>query len=208
MAIRPGMIWLVNHLRTLIDDQRETYLDDETLQRLLDGRRSVHNYTHLQPEPIVWPGGAVSYLGFRGGRFWEGSVGLEFYDGGYNRIHPGTAPGYGSAFVGDPFGTVGWMDLLGGSFGFAGTLAPGGTIPQGPDRPVMARGCTYDVYGAAADALEIQAAQVAQDFDFQTEGVSYSRSQKHEQLMKQAERYRSMSCTAVSFAEAIRRDAN
>lgn len=207
MPLRTGMIWLVAHLRTLIDDDRETYLNDDTLQLILDRRRRDHSYLPLQAETYIAPGGAVSYLGFCGGGYWEGSAGLEFYDGGYTRVHPGAVPGHGSAQNGDVLGTTGWMDLLRGSFGFAGTLAVGGTVLQGPIRPVMARGRTYDIYGAAADALEVQAAQVAQHFDFQTEGLSYSRSQKHEQLLKQAALYRSMSTSGVSVSDVVRADA-
>lgn len=207
MAIRPGMIWLVNHLRTLIDDQRETYLDDETLEALLDQRSREHRDCELEAIPRWYPEG-LSYVDFQGPKMLEGPPNIELFDGSRNTLAFPVVLAYGSPATGLNVGTAVYVDLRLGRFRFQGTAVAWSPVPQGPQRPIYLNGRSYDVYGAAADALEIQAAQVSQDFDFQTEGVSYSRSQKHEQLTKQAERYRSMSCTAVSFAEAVRRDAN
>lgn len=49
---------------------------------------------------------------------------------------------------------------------------------------------TYDLNAAAADLWEEKAAVVAQDFQFQADGGSYSRQQKYEQYMKQARYFR------------------
>lgn len=50
---------------------------------------------------------------------------------------------------------------------------------------------TYDLNAAAADIWEEKAAVLAQDYDFNADGASYSRSQAYEQAMKMASRYRS-----------------
>jgi hypothetical protein len=49
---------------------------------------------------------------------------------------------------------------------------------------------TYDLNAAAAAIWEEKAGVFSQDFDFQADGASYSRSQAYEQAMKQARYYR------------------
>lgn len=49
---------------------------------------------------------------------------------------------------------------------------------------------TYDLNAAAAAIWEEKASVLSQDFDFQADGGSYSRSQAYEQAMKQARYYR------------------
>lgn len=49
---------------------------------------------------------------------------------------------------------------------------------------------TYDLNAAAAAIWEEKAGVLSQDFDFQADGGSYSRSQAYEQAMKQARYYR------------------
>ena len=49
---------------------------------------------------------------------------------------------------------------------------------------------TYDLNAAAAAIWEEKAAVLSQDFDFQADGGSYSRSQAYEQAMKQARYFR------------------
>lgn len=43
---------------------------------------------------------------------------------------------------------------------------------------------TYDLHAAAAEIWEEKAAEAAQDYDFQADGGSYSRSQVHEQFQE------------------------
>ncbi len=50
---------------------------------------------------------------------------------------------------------------------------------------------TYDLNAAAAEVWEEKAGTLAQDFDFSADGGNYSRSQAHEQAMKQARYFRS-----------------
>ena len=49
---------------------------------------------------------------------------------------------------------------------------------------------TYDLPAAAAAIWEEKAGTLSQDFDFQADGGSYTRSQAYEQAMKQARYYR------------------
>lgn len=50
---------------------------------------------------------------------------------------------------------------------------------------------TYDLNAAAADIWEEKAAILAQDYDFEADGSSYTRSQAYEQAMKQVRYFRS-----------------
>jgi hypothetical protein len=48
----------------------------------------------------------------------------------------------------------------------------------------------YDVYGAAAELLEMWAAREKLNFDFSADGAQYRRSQKVEMLLQLAAQYR------------------
>lgn len=50
---------------------------------------------------------------------------------------------------------------------------------------------TYDLHAAAADIWEEKAAATSELFDFQADGGSFTRSQKHQQHMQQARYHRS-----------------
>lgn len=64
--------------------------------------------------------------------------------------------------------------------------------------PLSVRGKFYDVNAAAADALEAWAGKVALEFDFSTQGESFSRSQKQEQLLALARKYRAKQMVCIS----------
>ena len=70
--------------------------------------------------------------------------------------------------------------------------------------PVYLTGRSYDVYAAAADAMEARAAQVALAFDFSADGASYSRSQQGEALLRLAKQYRGRSRPTI--ARMVRND--
>ncbi len=76
--------------------------------------------------------------------------------------------------------------------------------------PVYLTGRSYDVYAAAADALEARAAQVALAFDFSADGASYQRSQQGEALLRLAQQYRrsSRSQSRLQTATLVRDDIN
>jgi hypothetical protein len=51
-------------------------------------------------------------------------------------------------------------------------------------------GKVYDLFAAAAAALDVWAMQEALSFDFDADGASYKRSQKQNMLLRMAEQYR------------------
>jgi hypothetical protein len=52
------------------------------------------------------------------------------------------------------------------------------TFITGQTPPVFITGQVYDLWGAAVEVLEAWIGKVARDFDFSTDGQSFSRSQK------------------------------
>ena len=70
--------------------------------------------------------------------------------------------------------------------------------------PIYLTGRSYDVYAAAADAMEARAAQVALAFDFSADGATYHRSQQGEALLRLAKQYRGRS--RVTVARMVRDD--
>ena len=72
--------------------------------------------------------------------------------------------------------------------------------------PVYLTGRSYDVYAAAADALEARAAQVALAYDFSADGATYHRSQQGEALLRLARQYRGQA--RASVARMVRSDTN
>lgn len=62
---------------------------------------------------------------------------------------------------------------------------------------------TYDLYVAAAEAWRMKAGQFAEDFDFEAEGASFSRSQKYTNALKQASRYAAMAGQMAPQIEAL-----
>ena len=52
---------------------------------------------------------------------------------------------------------------------------------------------TYDLYALAAEIWDEKASEISDEFDFSADGGSFSRSQKVQQYMAQARKYRSLS---------------
>ncbi len=67
---------------------------------------------------------------------------------------------------------------------------------------------TYDLNAAAADVWTEKAASLAADYDFETQGQSFSRSQAYEQAMAQARQYRSRRSWKTVTARPEPRDPN
>ena len=72
------------------------------------------------------------------------------------------------------------------------------TFDEHQQPPVYLTGRNYDVYAAAADALEARAAQVALAYDFSADGASYHRSQQGEALLRLARQYRGRSRPTIA----------
>lgn len=73
------------------------------------------------------------------------------------------------------------------------SVKPDGRIEFAEDmggRQLLLTGLAYDLNGAASDVLTSWAAMVAESYDVTVDGQSMKRSQRHAQLLKQAETFR------------------
>ena len=158
---RATMAELITRLRKLVNDPSSVSFDDDTLQNYLDARRERANYVPLEAEDTIAPGGAVSYLTwFAPCGDWEEDAAV--YNNAYAALTPSTE------------------DLVNGRWTFA----------TQPAYPVYLLGWTYDLYGAAADALEERTAQVSEDYTFQADGGYYVRSDKQRMVLATISQYR------------------
>lgn len=163
MAERAGMTALVDFVERLVNDPTNEAHSRDDIQAALDVYRIEARYVELAPL-VTYGGGGASYLTFQATTgYWESSAAL--YSASYATLTPATS------------------DPMAGRWTFA----------TEPARPVTVLGFTHDPYQAAADLLEVRAAQLADDYDFQTGPDSFKRSQRQAQLLKLAERYRAMS---------------
>lgn len=173
MAERAGMTALVDFVERLVNDPANEAHSRDDIQAALDLYRIEARYTELAPLVTYGVGGA-SYLTFQAAvGHWESDATL--YNAGYNVLAPATS------------------DPMAGRWTFA----------TEPARPVMVLGWAHDPYQAAADLLEVRAAQLAEQYDFSTGPDSFRRSQKHAQLLALAERYRAMSPRLKAKVEAV-----
>lgn len=89
--------------------------------------------------------------------------------------------------------TATFVTFWGGQIPGTGTVTPFGfctfTESQVASMPLLS-GTAYDLYGAAADILTDWASAVKLGYDLTTDGQTLKRSQRHEQLMGQAEDFR------------------
>lgn len=156
---------LVRRLRTLINDEAGTVWSDDRLCLFLDDYRQEIRYEQLIYAETYTTGGHVQYLEYYApSGWWE--TGAELLDHTFTVVTPAVS------------------DLLVGKWTFATSTVP----------PVFIRGSQFDIYASAADVLTAQAARVMLDFDFVSEAAAkYSRSQKHAQLLAQANEYRARS---------------
>lgn len=142
------------------------------MQAALDAYRVEWRYVPLVGVPTQSPGG-VGWLTYDAAApYWEADA--TFYDAALAPIVPVTS------------------DWTAGRW----------TFSTEPAAPVVILGWNHDPYQAAADLLEIRAAQTAEEYDFTTGPDSYKRSQKHKQLLALAERYRAMSPRLKALAMA------
>lgn len=126
---------------------------DAQIQEALDLRRTVVIECNLAWRASTAPGGTVTYHDYFAPRGnWEDTVTLK--DRTFNILVPTSA------------------DLLTGHWTFVNNQIG----------PVFITGATHDPAGAAYDLLAAWSAQLSLDFDFATDGQSFSRSQKFAQL--------------------------
>jgi hypothetical protein len=72
--------------------------------------------------------------------------------------------------------------------------------------PLLIYGAWYDSYAAAADVWELKAAIYAGHTDFSADGGNYSDSQLYDMAVKQAQKYRNMSCHGAVLTHLKRTD--
>lgn len=164
MAERAGMIDLIDFVARLVNDPANVAHSRQEVQDALDVYRLEARYMPLTGV-VTYPGGVATYLTYVAARVYYWETDATFYDASYNVLTPTAA------------------DWTGGRWTFA----------TAPAAPVTILGWAYDPYQAAADLLEVRAAQLAEAYDFTTGPDSYKRSQMHAQLLKLAEKYRAMS---------------
>lgn len=158
------MAELISRERLLIGDPvgaNQAFADSE-VQAALDRHQTVVRYALLHPEPSYAVGGAVEHRDYYAGvGDWESDE--QLFNAAWQQLAPAS------------------RDRLVGHWTFA---SPG----QPP--PVRILGKVYDVFGAAADLLEAWAARVKLEFDFDTDGQQFARSQKAKALLQLAAEYR------------------
>lgn len=161
---RSSMAALITRLRRMIQDlagASQEWTDDE-LQEALDVHQTVHRYLPLCQEESIAPGGAVTYKRFHAGGQGNWETDAEIVGNTYAVLTPTTS------------------DYLTGRWTFAAE----------PAWPLYLSGNTYDLYGAAADALETWAARVKCEIDFASEGQNLKLSQKRAAMLELAQTYR------------------
>lgn len=146
------MAALIAKLRLMVNDPlgaAQRFTDDQ-LQDVLDANREDIRQLELEPADTVSAGGATTWLDWHAsvGGAWEAAPVLQ--GGSWQTLTPGTS------------------ELLVGVWHF--------TTAQSV--PMFITGRLYDLHAAAADAIELKMAQVAEEFDFSADGGSYSLSQK------------------------------
>lgn len=156
--LRNTMTILIEQVRRLIGDPPGSCQEftNEEIQDALDRYVEEARYSPLNAQQTIYQGGSIIYLNFYApvGN-WETDAVLV--DGNYGTVSPATS------------------NYVRGKWTFAGTGSP----LQGPQRPVMLIGQTYDIYAAAAELVLAWMGVVKQDYDFKTAaGDQYMRSQQ------------------------------
>ena len=159
---RATMATLTTRLRRAVGDPAglSQAFSDDALQDFLDNHRVEVRTTELIPVRSVAAGGAVSYREFIAPRgFWEDSPVLQ--SNSYATLAPDVS------------------DHLIGRWTFVATQTP----------PVYISGQVFDLWGAAVDTIEAWIGKVKSEFDFQTDGQQFDRSQKAVGMAKLAREY-------------------
>jgi hypothetical protein len=165
LELRPTMADLLTRLRTMIGDVgTEPSIDDVDLQAILDQRRTDALHAPLVYRPSVSATNVVEYHDY------------------YGRDAGAVLPWEAGATFQDVTGAFVVPDVLGpmhGHWRFTASRPP----------PIYITGAFYDLYGAASQACQMLAGKVAQEYDYQTDGHEYLRSQQHANLVAQAREF-------------------
>ena len=166
------MTALIDLVERLVGDTANSRFSREEMQAALDMYRVEARYEVLVGVPTRTVGGVAWLTYDADAPYWETDGVL--YSGNYTPLTPATS------------------DWTRGRWTFAAE----------PTRPVTILGWNHDPYQAAADLLEIRATQLAEDYDFTTGPDTFKRSQRHDQLLAMASRYRAMSPRLKAVADA------
>ena len=170
---------LVTQVRLLIGDPSglAPVFTDDDLLMLLDNNSTDVLYEPLTPLPTIQAGGAVFNLTWRASVGWW-EANETLLDGSYNTL------------------TAATVNRQKGIWTFAAH-----------QNSVLICGSRYDVYGAAADALDAWIAKIKLDYDFSADGADYKRSQQMQGLIALRDGLRSRSGTGgVVTATQVRTD--
>lgn len=173
MAARTGMANLILRWRRLVADADLTIWTDDQAQQILDLHRVEIWQQPLTVQPLQIASGTVIYAAYAipRGNLEEPASGTAAW-----RLYDAQGTAYGTAlFV---------ADYINGLITFSADQ-------HGSARYIDAR--AYDLNGAAADAWRERAALQAGQYNFSTDGQSFSRAQFFEHCEKMAERYDFMS---------------
>lgn len=177
MAVRSTMSAIITQVSMMIGDPSNTTFTTQQVQDALDRVRDDVRYEMLTAGPsIINPSGTgtpqyvwADYYSMFG--WWETDYQLQGPNFA-NLTAVASEPDYGH-----------WQ--------FQINVFTSGTAP-GQYPPVFITGKAYDVYWAAADLLEIWAAQLSGAYNFSIDGASFSRSLGFEQKLKAAGALRRM----------------
>jgi hypothetical protein len=169
MAVRPTMQQLISRVRLLIADPAgasQQFLDND-IQDTLDESRDDLRYEGLIIAPSIVNAASTNNVAstifanyYSKFQWWEQDVVLQGYSGGAAWV------------VLTPVAS----DYITGRWQFELNEFTTGTVP-GQLPPVFATGKVFDPYRAAADLLQIWAAQLAGAYDITANGQSLRRSQ-------------------------------
>ena len=160
---RASLSALLTQVRLPIGDPAgaSAVFSDDELQLFLDNHATDVFYAPLTPEPSIAAGGVTSYLTWRADVQWWEAV-ETLTDSDYAALTAVTS------------------DRQRGRWTFAAS-----------QNAVMVTGTWFDVYLAAADAVDAWLAKVKLSYDFSADGGDFKRSQLVKSLQELATRLRS-----------------
>lgn len=179
MPVRSSMTALIARVSALINDPSNATFSTQTVQDWLDRTRQVVRYELLTPAPDIVP------VTNAPAQFDWATYFSRYTDWEADEvIQAGSAGGQNWAIV-----TPTTSDELTGRWTFDATLPTIGT-PPGQLPPLFITGKFYDPYLAAAYLLEMWGAELADSYDFTSDGQSFKRSQRGMAKLNLARIYR------------------
>ena len=176
------MTALIARVSLYINDSTNATFTQQTVQDELDRTRQLVRYELLTPAPdIVPPASGTAPAQFN----WATYI-SRYTDWEANEFLQGNLPGGISWQLLTPLTS----DELTGRWTFDVTLPTISTNIPAQLPPVFISGFVYDPYLAAASLLEIWAAQLADAFDFTSDGQTFKRSQRMQGKLALAREYR------------------